>query len=136
MTQKIKILFIEDDESIREMYKIKFASCNIPLATAVDGIEGLAMARKLKPDILLLDIKIPHLGGEEVLEELLKEGWSSNMVIVVMSNINQREAPKILQTERIDHYIVKAHRTPSEVITLVKEISAKKATSLKHNLSQ
>lgn len=136
MTQKIKILLIEDDEAIREMYRIKFENSEIPLVTAVDGVEGLATARKLHPDILLLDIKIPHIGGEEVLEKLLEEPWTKDMKIVVLTNINQREAPKILQGESIDHFVVKAHRTPSEVISLVKDIIEEKTTSSEDNLSQ
>lgn len=123
MTQKIiaKILLIEDDDAIREMYAIKFKQSNIPLHVAADGIKALAVARALKPDILLLDIKMPRLAGDEILEALLKEDWSKKMRIIVLTNINRREAPEILKSDRINRFAVKAHHTPTEVVTLVKE---------------
>lgn len=121
MTQKINILLIEDDEAIREMYRIKFESEDIPLFIAKDGIEALELAHSIRPDILLLDIKLPIIGGEEVLEKLLREDWAPKMKVIVMTNISYSEAPQILKSDRIERYIVKAHHTPSQVIEVVKE---------------
>jgi len=121
--QKHKILLIEDDDAIREMYRIKFEASGIDVKIAEDGTEGLRIARKFKPDLLLLDIKIPKLGGEDVLQILQTQtDWAKRMKVIVMSNISREVAPPKLRELRIDQYIVKAHYTPSQVIKVVNKM--------------
>lgn len=123
MTQKQKILLIEDDDAIREMYKLKFELAGLKVKIAEDGQHGLEIAKKFKPDLLLIDLKIPTLGGEEVLEEL-QEGteWGKHMKVMVMTNINKNVAPKKIHKLRVDRYIVKAHFTPAQVIKEIRAI--------------
>lgn len=118
---KPKILLIEDDEAIRNMYIMKFQTSNIDVSVATDGTEGLRMAQAIRPDLLLLDIKIPTIGGEDVLQILqTTTNWAKNMKVIVMSNISREVAPKKLELLNIDHYLIKAHATPSQVIELAK----------------
>ncbi len=122
MPQKTKILLIEDDEAIREMYRIKFAMAGIEVVIAEDGRKGLKLAKKFKPDLLLLDLKIPTIGGEDVLEALQhKTVWGKKMKVIIMSNISQEVAPKKLNDLHIDNYLVKAHYTPTQIVKVVKE---------------
>lgn len=116
------ILLIEDDEAIREMYRLKFTMANVTLHTAEDGVEALKIALRIKPDILLLDIKIPTIGGEEVLEKLQKKSWAKKMKVIILSNINEKEAPAKLRKLHYDRYMVKAHFTPSKVLAAVEEV--------------
>lgn len=116
------ILLIEDDEAIREMYRLKFTYYGVVIHTAEDGVEALKIARRIKPDILLLDIKIPTIGGEDVLEELQKLPWAKNMKVIILSNINEKEAPAKLRELHYDRYMVKAHFTPSKVVKAVEEL--------------
>lgn len=113
---------VEDDEAIREMYRIKFKTEELSLFVAEDGIEALKLARKIKPDILLLDIKIPLINGKEVLEKLLREDWAPQMQVVVLTNISYDEAPEILKSNHITRYVVKAHCTPTEVLAITKHL--------------
>jgi DNA-binding response OmpR family regulator len=123
MTQKPKILLIEDDEAIRNMYLLKFEASSIDVHVATDGTEGLSMAHSLRPDLLLLDIKIPTIGGEDVLHILqTTTDWAQHMKVIVMSNISREVAPKKLELLNIDHYLIKAHATPSQVIDMVKRV--------------
>lgn len=112
---------MEDDDAIREMYHIKLEQSGIPLRVATDGVKALEIARSLKPNILLLDFKIPKMNGDEILEELLNEPWAEKMRVIVLTNINRREAPEILKSDRINQFVVKAHHTPSQVVSLVNE---------------
>jgi DNA-binding response OmpR family regulator len=121
VSQKIKILLIEDDEAIREMYRLKFAQKKIDIIIAEDGKQGLKEAMKLQPHLLLLDLRIPKFDGVEVLEKLRRFEWGKNMKVVILSNINETEAPKKLTKLGYDQYLVKAHTTPTKVITAVKE---------------
>lgn len=116
------ILLIEDDEAIREMYRLKFTYDGVVIHTAEDGVEALKIAQRIKPDILLLDIKIPTIGGEEVLEQLQKLPWAKKMKVIILSNINEKEAPAKLRELHYDRYMVKAHFTPSKVIKAVEEV--------------
>lgn len=104
------------------MYSLKFEAEGITLFVAEDGVEALKLARKIKPDILLLDIKIPLIGGEEVFEKLLREDWAPQMQVIVLTNISYNEAPELLKSERITKYVVKAHHTPSEVLAITKKL--------------
>ena len=123
MPQKHKILLIEDDEAIREMYRIKFDMAGIDVAIAEDGKDGLKLAKKFRPDLLLLDLKIPTMGGEDVLEALqTNTDWGKNMKVMIMSNITRDVAPKKLNMLSIDRYLVKAHYTPTQVVKIVKEM--------------
>lgn len=118
------ILLIEDDEAIREMYRLKFEHFGVAITTAEDGKEALKTALKIKPSILLLDIKIPTIGGEEVLEELQKHAWAKDMKVIILSNINEKEAPAKLRELHYDRYMVKAHYTPAKVVKAVAEVLA------------
>lgn len=123
--QKHKILLIEDDDAIRQMYSIKFEAEGIKVKIAEDGHEGLKIARRFKPDLLLLDIKIPTIGGEDVLEALqTKTEWAKHMKVIVMSNITRDVAPPKLKTLKIDRYLVKAHYTPAQIMKVVREMLA------------
>lgn len=120
--KKQTILLIEDDEAIREMYELKFAHAGVAITTAIDGKQALTLAHKIKPDILLLDIKIPTIGGEEVLEDLQKKPWGKRMKVIILSNINEKEAPAKLRELHYDRYMVKAHFTPTKVLRAVQDI--------------
>lgn len=122
MPKNKKILLGEDDDSIREMYQIKFESSGIEVDVAKDGKEALVKAIRIKPDLLLLDLRMPIIDGEIVLRKLQRFKWAQHMKVIVMSNISFSEAPKDLKNLKIDKYLVKAHHTPSQIIKEVRNI--------------
>ena len=116
-----KILIIEDDAPIREMYEHKFRAAGHEVKTAADGQVGLAVAAEFLPDIILLDLKMPHVTGAEMLAQLREQQWGQNMRVIVLTNISRAEAPSVLQFLGVDRYIVKAHHTPQQVLDIVEE---------------
>ena len=74
-----KILLIEDDPDQVFLYLTKFKMEGLKLLTAKNGVEGLAMAKKEKPDIILLDIVMDEMDGMEVLERLKKNSWIGDL---------------------------------------------------------
>lgn len=122
MPKNKKILLVEDDDSIREMYQIKFESSGIEVEVAKDGKEALIKAIQIKPDLLLIDLRMPIIDGEIVLKKLQRFKWSQQMKVIVITNISFSEAPKVLKNLRIDKYLVKAHHTPSQIIKEVRAI--------------
>ncbi len=122
MNTKHKIAVIEDELSINEMYRMKLDLEGFDVITAFNGEEGLAVIKKHKPDLILLDIKMPVMSGDEMLEKLRSSDWGAKMRVVILTNISRDEAPHNLRLLHVDRYIVKAHYTPSQIVTLVRDI--------------
>ncbi len=116
-----KIAIIEDDQVINQMYRMKFEAAEFDVATASDGEAGIAMAAKFKPDIILLDLQMPHMDGAEALEHIRAASWGKDTPVIILTNLGEEEAPKTLRKLGIHSYIVKAELTPSQVVARVKD---------------
>jgi two-component system alkaline phosphatase synthesis response regulator PhoP len=117
-----KIAIIEDDAAIQEMYKLKFEHDGYTVKTASNGKDGLAMIKTFWPDVVLVDIMMPEMNGEEMLLELRSRDWGKDFKVVVMTNTSRQEAPASLNNLGISHYVVKAEQTPAQVEEIVKDI--------------
>ncbi len=116
-----KIAIVEDDAVINQMYRMKFEAAGFDVATASDGEAGVAMVEKFKPEIILLDLQMPHMGGAEALGVIRKSDWGVNVPVIILTNLGEEEAPKELKALHIHSYIVKADLTPSQVVSRVKD---------------
>jgi len=121
----MKIAVIEDDLPIANMYKAKLELADYEVRLAHDGIEGFELMKEFVPDITLLDIKMPQMNGDEMLEKVRATDWGSGLRVVVLTNISKDEAPSSLRFLGIERYIVKAHHTPSQVLEIVEDILKK-----------
>lgn len=115
-----KIAIIEDDQAISQMYRIKFEAENYEVETAENGKLGLELAEKMKPDVILLDLMMPEMTGDEMLEKLRKESWGQNTKVIILTNMGEQEAPPILKELGVKRFIVKAEMTPRQVAEMVK----------------
>lgn len=119
---KPKIVIIEDDIFLAEMYATKFEFEGFDMQVASNGDEGLKLVKKTKPDIVLLDILLPKQNGFEVLEELKKDDELREIPVVLLTNLGQKEdIEKGLELGAVD-YLIKAHFVPSEVVQKVKNV--------------
>jgi DNA-binding response OmpR family regulator len=116
-----KIAIIEDDSVINQMYRMKFEAAGFEVATASDGEAGVAMVAKFNPEIILLDLQMPHMGGAEALALIRKSTDSAKTPVIILTNLGEEEAPKELKDLDIQSYIVKAELTPSQVVGRVKD---------------
>ena len=119
---KHKILIVEDDESLREMYLFKLVLENYSVDTAINGIDGYEKAKLLLPDLILLDIKMPLMNGDEMLQKVRSQSWGSTIKVIILTNLSRREAPMNLNLLNVSRYVVKAHTTPSQIITTMREV--------------
>ena len=120
---KIKTIFIVEDEiNIREMYKFKLEKEGYSVIIAEDGLQGLQVIQKHKPDLVLLDLKMPHMSGEQMLSIMRSKNWGANIRVIVLTNLNKQEADSSLRLFSVDRYIVKAHTTPNELVKVIRSI--------------
>jgi DNA-binding response OmpR family regulator len=116
-----KIVIVEDDQVINQMYRMKFEAAGFDVSTASDGESGVAMAEKTKPDIVLLDLQMPRMDGATALAKIRATDWGKKLPVIILTNLGEEEAPAELKALTIHSYIVKAELTPSQVVGRVKE---------------
>ena len=115
-----KIAIIEDDLAISQMYRIKFEAEGYDVETAENGKLGLELAEAMKPDIMLVDLMMPEMTGDEMLVKLRQTDWGAKIKVIVLTNMGEQEAPDIIKTLDVRRFIVKAEMTPRQVAEMVK----------------
>jgi len=115
-----KIAIVEDDAAISQMYSIKFETEGYIVQSAENGKLGLELIEKMRPDIILLDLMMPEMNGDEVLAQLRKTDWGKDIKVIILTNMGEQEAPEILKSLNVSAFIVKADMTPRQVADLVK----------------
>jgi DNA-binding response OmpR family regulator len=117
----IKVAIIEDDQAISQMYRFKFEAEGYEVETAENGKFGLQLAEKMKPDIILLDLMMPEMTGDEMLRKLRKTTWGKNIKVIILTNMGEQEIPDSLEALGVTDVILKADMTPRQVAELVKK---------------
>lgn len=116
-----KIAIIEDDAVINQMYRMKFEADGFDVQVADNGKTGIELVKSFSPDIILLDLQMPEMTGEEALAHIRKQPWGKQVPVIILTNLGIEESPKSLKDLDIQSYIVKAELTPSQVVERVKE---------------
>lgn len=119
-----KILIVEDDKFLRELIVKKVGSQGYEVVVATDGEAGLKMAKEEKPNLILLDLILPAMDGFEVLRHIKEAEETKHIPVIILSNLGQKEdIDKGVKLGAKD-YMIKAHFTPGEITTKIKEILA------------
>ena len=116
------LTIIEDDEAIREMYRIKFEAEGYKVVMAENGKLGLALVEKEKPDMILLDMMMPEMTGDEMLKKMRATDWGKNIKVIVLTNVSKDEAFPLVKDYDVAGFIIKAHYTPQEVVDAVNKL--------------
>ena len=124
MSKKIKVAVIEDDVAIKELYEMKLKIEGFDVRTAENGVRGIEVIEEFKPELILLDIMMPEMTGDDMLELLRTHDWAKEIKVIILTNISKDEAPSKLRLLSVDRYIVKAHYTPGQVVDIVKDVLA------------
>ncbi len=117
-----KIAIIEDDKPIQLLYKTKLEIDGFGVVTADNGKIGLTMLKREMPDLVLVDLRMPEMNGDEMLSRLRETQWGAGMRVIILTNISRDEAPSALRFLNVDRYLVKAHHTPKQVVEVVNEV--------------
>lgn len=116
-----KIAIIEDDPVISQMYRMKFEADGFDVQLANDGKKGVALVENFQPDMILLDLQMPEMSGDEVLAKIRGSSWGKEVPVIILTNLGEEEAPKTIRSLGIHSYIVKAELTPRQVVQRVKD---------------
>ncbi|MDO8507787.1 MAG: response regulator [bacterium] len=120
-----KILLVEDDIALREIYSARFTAEDFDVITASDGEEALTQAIQGKPDLVILDIMMPKISGMDVLDILRSTPETKNTKIIIMSALSQASDIERGKELGADAYLVKSQSTLSDVVDKAKEILAR-----------
>lgn len=118
----MKIAVVEDDQPIAKMYETKLKLAGYDVQVAHNGSSGFDLLKQFSPDLVLLDIRMPEVSGDEMLEKVRSTDWGSGILVIILTNISKDEAPSSLRLLGIERYIVKAHHTPAQVLEIVNEV--------------
>lgn len=118
-----KIMLVEDDPMIAEIYMKKFESAGFEVVNAKTGKEVLRLALEQQFDLVLLDMVLPEMSGMDVLKELRNSGkYPADLKVIVLSNLNKTENEKEAKENGADDYIGKTEYGPSELVAEVQRL--------------
>lgn len=118
-----KILIIEDEKILAEMYKDKFSQAGFEVLLAFEVKEGLELAKKEKPDLIVLDILLPRENGIVFLEWLRKDPEISAIPVVAFSNYDDPETKREALKLGVKDYLIKTNYTPQQIVEKIKNYS-------------
>ncbi len=119
-----KILSIEDDAFLSSLVANKLVETGFSVLTANNGADGLAKAHKEHPDLILLDIMLPDMGGFEILEKLKGDPATKTIPVIILSNLGGRDEIEKGIKMGASSYLVKSNILPHEVAEMVTQIIA------------
>jgi DNA-binding response OmpR family regulator len=117
-----KVLCIEDDAFLSGLVSGKLVENGFTVSTAIGGLPGIEMAKSEHPDLVLLDIMLPDLGGFEVLQKLKADPATANVPVVILSNLGGREEMEKGISLGAAGYLIKSNILPQEVAELIQQL--------------
>ena len=120
--QKMKILIVDDDGSLRNVLKDKISHEGFMALTASDGEEGLKIAIKEKPDLILLDVIMPKVDGIKMLKNLRENEWGKTVPVLLLSNDDDPEHIRETLKDNATDYLIKSDWELENVVKRIKEV--------------
>jgi len=117
-----KILIVEDEEYLSDMYRTKFVLEGFEVLVAANGEEGFLMAKKEKPDLIFLDLVMPIMNGFQALEAIRNDQETKNLLVVILSNLGQQEELKAGIEKGANAFLIKASLTPNDLVVKAREL--------------
>ncbi|MBU3964471.1 response regulator [Patescibacteria group bacterium] len=118
-----KVLLVEDDPFLIDIYSTKLGESGFEVHLAKDGGAVLDFSKKIKPDIIILDIVLPHIDGWQILKQLRVEEGLKHTKIIILSNLSQKEEVEKGLSLGADKYLIKSDYTPTQVIDEINKVS-------------
>lgn len=129
-----KILLVEDDISLRDVYYARLQAEGFELAVASNGEEALAAAVKERPDLIVLDVMMPRISGFDVLDIIRTTPEIAHTRVVMMTALGSPEDRERGEKLGVDKYLVKSQVTLEDVVTTIKKVLESPASSTKEEV--
>lgn len=118
---KTKILIVEDEIALSDAYELILTSKGYETAVAYDGSEALKKVKTFKPELILLDLRLPRIGGIEFLEQYELKKLHPDVKVIVFSNLDSQKEIDAAYNLGAERYILKAWASPNELVKLVND---------------
>jgi DNA-binding response OmpR family regulator len=120
--QTLKVVIVEDNTSLADIYKIRLELLGYQCFVAYDGEEALKVIEREVPQLVLLDLMVPKIAGDQILARMRASSWGKNIKVLIVSNLNEADAPAGLREQGIVGYAVKANLTNDMLDRMVDRI--------------
>lgn len=117
-----KLLLIEDDITLRDLYTARFSLEGFEIDVATDGETGLKKVKEMKPDVVLLDLRIPKLTGFEVLRQIKDSSATKDIPVIVLTALNGGEDRQKVMELGAAAFLTKSETVPKEVLAQIKAV--------------
>ena len=117
-----KIVIVEDNPALADIYKIRLEMIGYICFVAGDGKTALAIIEKERPSLVLLDLMVPEVAGDQILKIMRTNEWGKDIKVLIISNLNEADAPSGLRDQGIEGYAVKANLSDDQLDQLVDKI--------------
>jgi CheY-like chemotaxis protein/predicted RNA-binding Zn-ribbon protein involved in translation (DUF1610 family) len=124
--KKLKILLVDDDMTLREMYAEIFHNANYEVLEANDGVEGLDLASKEIPDVIFTGIVMPRMDGFTMMESLKKTVMTANIPVVISSHMGREEDHQRANMLGAKDFIIRDITQPVEVLERISSLFKEK----------
>lgn len=114
-----KIMLVEDDTILVEMYQAKFELEGHDITVATNGEECLKILENFQPELILLDVLMPKVNGFHVLKEIKKQPTLRQIPVILLTNLGEAEVDmnkELAKALGVSDYLIKSHHTPDEVV--------------------
>jgi len=116
------ILFIEDEPTLQKTLGRALEQEGYEVQSALDGQSGLALVKRIKPNLILLDLILPKMDGFAVLKELKKDANTKEIPVIVLTNLESPQDIERALSEGATNYLVKANYELNDVVKKIKEL--------------
>jgi len=113
--EAVKVLLVEDEEAVAEMYRLRLAGDGYTVIVAVDGEEGLRAAIEEDPAFIFLDLQLPKLSGMELLSRLRTNPTTREIPVILLTNMTEPELSYRGKSLGVVEYMIKAETTPMQL---------------------
>lgn len=117
-----KVVIVEDNPDLANIYQTRMEMAGYNCFTANDGIAALYLIQSELPDLVLLDLMVPAVAGDEVLRRMRASDWGKHIPVIIISNLNEADAPSGLRDLGIVDYLVKANLVSDELEKIVSKV--------------
>ena len=116
-----KILVIEDEKILSEMYKDKFEKEGFEVVVAMDTKEGMELLKNWKPDLVLLDILLPNENGIEFLKRKNSDPQVASLPVIAFSNFDDPDTREETFSLGVKEYLIKSNHDPKEIVEVLRK---------------